>query len=61
MQHGFRGNKMLFSKEFLQKVEDRSDKICILDFLMYHQKKSFHDGIKEICEFCGLELEYIKK
>lgn len=52
---------MLFSKEFLKQVQDKASQICILDFLMYYQKKSFHDAIIEICNFCELEPEYIEK
>jgi hypothetical protein len=51
----------LFTKEFLQDLKKRADQISILDFLVYHQKRSFHDAIIEISEFCELKPEYIKQ
>jgi hypothetical protein len=52
---------VIFTKEFLQNLKKRADQISILDFLVYHQRKSFQDAIIEISEFCELKPEYIKK
>lgn len=51
----------LFTQEFLKDLKSRADKISILDFLVYHQRKSFHDAIIEISLFCEMTPEYIQR
>lgn len=50
---------MLFTKEFLQELTAKSDNSKLIDYVMIHEKLSFHDAIVSISKYFNLEPEYI--
>ena len=52
---------MLFTKEFLNKLEEKSKEVNILDFLMLHQQKSFPVAILELAQYLEMQPEFLDK
>lgn len=50
---------MLFSKEYLEKLQDECSKFSIIDYIMKSKNISFHDAVLELAKYCELKPEYI--
>ncbi len=54
-------NSKLFTKEYLEKLQESSQDFTIVDYIMRSKKLSFHDAIIELSKYCELKPEYIQK
>lgn len=51
----------LYSKEFLESLQNQMSKVRILDYLMSAQLKTFEQAIEEMSEFAKLKPEEMNK
>ena len=49
----------MFTKNFLDQLNEISDQFTIIDYIMKSENLSFHDSILKLSKFCELKPEYI--
>lgn len=50
----------LFTKSFLDELQEKSKGIDLLQYLMLHQKKTFKDAILEIAQYFEMQPKYFE-